>query len=117
MRAGAIHSSIEMRMTGGNPANEPLRAAAEYERAMPKAPEKKLVLELLREMRGDLAILRGRADEHSEELRTSRRQIHDWRETTATASGFAMHANIRGQELEQEIADLKKRVEKLEKAK
>jgi hypothetical protein len=29
MRAGAIHSSIEMRMPGANPASEPVRAAAE----------------------------------------------------------------------------------------
>ena len=82
---------------------------------MPKEPEN-LVLELLREMRGDIAILRERADEHSEELRALRGQIRDWQETTATATGFAMHANIRGQEMEREIADLKKRVEKLEKA-
>jgi septal ring factor EnvC (AmiA/AmiB activator) len=83
---------------------------------MPKEPEN-LVLTLLREMRGDVAILRERADEHSEELRALRKQIHDWQETTATATGFAMHANIRGQEMEQEIADLKRRVEKLEKPK
>jgi len=76
-----------------------------------------LVLTLLREMRGDVVVLRERADEHSEELRALRRQIHDWQETTATATGFAMHANIRGQEIEQEVAELKKRVERLEKAK
>ena len=83
---------------------------------MPKEPDD-LVLTLLREMRGDVAVLRERADEHSEELRALRKQIHDWQETTATATGFAMHANIRGQEIEQEIADLRKRIEKLEKAK
>jgi septal ring factor EnvC (AmiA/AmiB activator) len=82
---------------------------------MPEEPGN-LVLELLREMRGDVAILRERADEHNEELRALRRQIHDWQETTATATGFAMHATIRGQEIEQEIAELKKRIEKLEKA-
>jgi hypothetical protein len=44
---------------------------------MPKEPEN-LVLNLLREMRGDVSILRERADEHSEELRALCRQIHDW---------------------------------------
>ncbi len=55
---------------------------------MLKEPEN-LVLNLLREMRGDVSILRERTDEHSEELRALRRQIHDWQETTATATGFA----------------------------
>jgi hypothetical protein len=48
-----------------------------------------LILKLLREMRG---------------------------ETTATATGFAMHANLRGQSLEAEIEELKRRVESLEEA-
>ena len=64
---------------------------------MSEEPEN-LVLKLLREMRGDVAILRELADEHSEEFRALRRQIHDWQETTATATGFAMHANVRGEE-------------------
>ena len=83
---------------------------------MLKEPEN-LVLTLLREMRGDVAVLRERADEHSEELRALRKQIYDWQGTTATATGFAMHAKIRGQEIEQEIADPRKRIEKLEKGK
>lgn len=74
---------------------------------MPKEPEN-LALTLLHEMRDDVAVLRERVDDHSEELRALRKQIYDWQETTATATGFAMHANIRGQEIEQEIADLKK---------
>ena len=46
-----------------------------------------------------------------------RKDMRDWQETTATATGFAMHANIRNQALEAEIADLKRRVENLERAK
>jgi septal ring factor EnvC (AmiA/AmiB activator) len=76
-----------------------------------------LVLKLLREMRGDVAVLRERADEHSEEFKALRKEIRDWQETTATASGFAMHANIRGQKFEDELAELRRRVDELEKAK
>ena len=52
---------------------------------MPQEPEN-LVLQVMREMRSDVAILRERADEHSEELRALRKQIHDWQETTATTA-------------------------------
>jgi septal ring factor EnvC (AmiA/AmiB activator) len=76
-----------------------------------------LVLKLLREMRGDVAVLRERADEHSEEFKALRKEIRDWQEPTATASGFAMHANIRGQKFEDELAELRRRVDELEKAK
>jgi hypothetical protein len=76
-----------------------------------------LVLQLLREMRGEIAALRESASEHSELFKALRKDTRDWQETIATASGFAVHANIRGQSLEAEIADLRRRVEKLEKAK
>ena len=81
---------------------------------MAKEPDN-LVLQLLREMRGEVAALRESAEEHSELFKALRKDIRDWQETTATTAGFAMH--IRGQSMESEIADLKKRVEKLEKAK
>ncbi|MBI3274725.1 MAG: hypothetical protein HYZ60_01955, partial [Methylocystis sp.] len=58
-----------------------------------------------------------RSEEHSEQFKALRKEIRDWQETTATATGFSMHANIRNTALEVEIADLKKRVEKLEKVK
>ena len=61
---------------------------------MSEEPEN-LVLKLPREMRGDVSMLRERADGHSEELRALRRQIHDWQ----AATGFAMRANIRGREI------------------
>ena len=83
---------------------------------MAKEPEN-LILTLLREMRGDLATLQNRADENTADLKALRKQIQDWQETTATATGFAMHANIRNQALDAEIADLKRRVENLERAK
>jgi septal ring factor EnvC (AmiA/AmiB activator) len=75
-----------------------------------------LTATLPREIRGDLAHLRARADETATDMRALRKQIHDWQGTTATATGFAMRANVRGQALEDELADLPKRVEKLEKA-
>ena len=86
---------------------------------MAKEPDS-LVLQHLREMRGEIVALRESAEEHSELFKALRKDIRDWQETTATTAttaGFAMHANIRGQSMESEIADLKKRVEKLEKAK
>jgi len=81
---------------------------------MAKAPHD-LTTTILREIRGDLTHLRERADENTAELKALRKQIHDWQETTATATGFAMHANIRGQALEEQLAELRTRVEKLEK--
>jgi polyhydroxyalkanoate synthesis regulator phasin len=82
---------------------------------MSKEPEN-LILKLLREMRGDMTALRARADEHGADLKALRKEIRDGQVTTATATGFAMHANLRGQSLEEEIADLKRRVEILENA-
>jgi NTP pyrophosphatase (non-canonical NTP hydrolase) len=83
---------------------------------MAKEPDS-LVLQHLREMRGEITALRESAEEHSELFKALRKDTRDWQETTATTAVFAMHANILGQSMESEIADLKKRVEKLEKAK
>jgi hypothetical protein len=54
--------------------------------------------------------------EHSEEFKALRKEMHDWHEPIATATGYAMHANLRDSAIEAEIASLKQRVEKLEKA-
>ena len=54
---------------------------------------------------------------NAESMQSLRKDVHEWQETIATASGFAMHANVRNQKLEAEVAKLAKRVEKLEKAK
>jgi len=59
-----------------------------------------VVLQLLREMRGEIAALRESASEHSELFKALRKDVRDWQETIATASGFAAHANIRGQSLD-----------------
>jgi septal ring factor EnvC (AmiA/AmiB activator) len=83
---------------------------------MTKAPHD-LTGAILHEIRGDLTYLRKRADETTTELKTLTKQIPDWQETTATATGLAMHANIRGQALENELADIRSRLEKLEQAK
>ena len=69
-----------------------------------------LMLKMLRDIRATL-------DEHSEEFKSLRKEMHDWHETIATAAGFAMHANHRNSAIEVEIGDLKRRVEKLENAK
>jgi hypothetical protein len=76
-----------------------------------------LALKLLREMRGDVPVLREGADEHSQEFKGLRKAIRDWQETTATATGLAMHANIRGQNFGDEVAEHRKREDKLEPAK
>ena len=44
------------------------------------------------------------------------RSIEDWKETTATGVGFAAHANIRTDALEKEIADLKRRIDRIERS-
>jgi predicted nucleic acid-binding Zn-ribbon protein len=83
---------------------------------MSKEPDN-LVLKLLREMRVIL-------DEHSlahldtkAELRELKKQIYDWQETTATAVGLATHSNLRNQAIENQIADMAKRIDRLERAK
>jgi predicted nucleic acid-binding Zn-ribbon protein len=83
---------------------------------MSKEPDS-LVLKRLREMRVIL-------DEHSlahldtkAELRELNKQIYDWQETTATAVGLATHSNLRNQAIENQIADIAKRVDRLERAK
>ena len=43
-----------------------------------------LVLQLLREMRGEIAVLRESAEEHSELFKALRKDIRDWQETTAS---------------------------------
>ncbi len=74
-----------------------------------------LVLELLREMRGNIVVLRERAEEHSEQLKRIRKDMHEWQETTAIAVGFALHANLRHETLDQKRDELTKRIEMLEK--
>jgi hypothetical protein len=86
------------------------------EETVAKGPED-LTLKILQEIRGDVAHLRERSDQTTAELKALRKEIHEWQETTATSTGFAMHANIRVQGLDEQIAELRGRVEKLEQAK
>lgn len=75
-----------------------------------------MMLRLLRDIRGKLDEHDKRFDRTDEQLHDLRKAIEDWKETTATGVGFAAHANIRTEALEREIADLKKRMDRLEKA-
>jgi septal ring factor EnvC (AmiA/AmiB activator) len=74
-------------------------------------------LRLLREIR---ATQEGHSDllkQNTEELQHLRKEIHDWQETTATAVGFAAHANVRHEAVEKPLDDLTKRIERLGKKK
>ena len=76
-----------------------------------------MMLKMLRDIRATLDEHGKLLVEHSAEFKALRKEMHDWHETIATAAGFAMHANLRGNSVESEIEALKKRVEKLEQAK
>ncbi len=82
---------------------------------MAKEPDN-LVLELLREVRAEQGEMRDDVHALGEQLSAMRKEMGDWQETISTAAGFAMHANLRSQKIETELAALPKRVEKLEKA-
>jgi septal ring factor EnvC (AmiA/AmiB activator) len=75
-----------------------------------------LVLKLLREMRDAIQDVRAKVYEHDERFAELNKAIEDWQETTSTGTGFAMHASIRTQALEKEIAELKRRIDRLERA-
>ncbi len=75
-----------------------------------------LVLKMLREMREVLQEVRGKVFEHDGRFDEIRKTIEDWTETTATGVGFAAHANIRTDALEKEIAELKRRIDRLERS-
>jgi septal ring factor EnvC (AmiA/AmiB activator) len=83
---------------------------------MSKEPEN-LILTLLRELRAETGVVREDVRDLKDQMSQMRKDMQDWQETIATAGGFAMHSHLRGQKLEAELAALRKRVEKLEKAK
>ena len=76
-----------------------------------------IVLKLLREMRVILDEHSLAHLEHRASFKALDKKIDDWQETTATAVGLATHANLRNQAMEEQIAELVKRVSRLEKAK
>ena len=71
---------------------------------------------MLREIQATLAEHGKLLSRNSTTIEAMRKEMHDWQETVATASGFAVHANVRNQHFEVELKALRKRVEKLEKA-
>lgn len=75
-----------------------------------------LVLKMLREMREILDDVKGKVYEHDARFIELKKQIEDWQETTSTGVGFAAHANIRTPALEREIAEMKRRIDRLEQA-
>ena len=75
-----------------------------------------LVLKMLREMRQALQDVRNKVYEHDGRFEEIKKSIEDWKETTATGVGFAAHANIRNDALEKEIADLKRRMDRIERS-
>jgi hypothetical protein len=75
-----------------------------------------LVLKMLREMREILDDHTHRFEAHDRHFNELKKMIEDWQETTSTGVGFAAHANIRTQALEKEIADLKHRLDRLERS-
>jgi predicted nucleic acid-binding Zn-ribbon protein len=82
---------------------------------MSKEPDD-LILKMLREMRAERGDVREGVSDLNEKFGAMRKEIREGQEAIATTAGFAMHANLRGQRLEEEIADLKRRAEMLEKA-
>lgn len=57
-----------------------------------------------------------RFDEHDKRFDELQKAIEDWQETRSTGAGFALHANVRTQALEKEIAALKKRMDRIERS-
>lgn len=90
-----------------------------------------LVLELLRGVRGDVADLREGVrgiqndirgvrnvqDNHTLRFDFLEERVETLREATMTALGFAVNADEKHKKIEARLAELTKRVEKLEKAK
>jgi predicted nucleic acid-binding Zn-ribbon protein len=75
-----------------------------------------LVLSLLREMRASIEDVRVDVKDVRERVGDLGEKTEVWQRTIASAAGFAVHANSRNDKLEKELAALKKRGEKLEKA-
>ncbi|WP_442583269.1 hypothetical protein ACSBOB_15465 [Mesorhizobium sp. ASY16-5R] len=75
-----------------------------------------ILLRLLRDIRAKQDEHDKRFDAHDKRFDDLDKAIEDWKETTATGVGFAAHANIRNGALEKEIADLKRRKDRIERS-
>jgi len=73
------------------------------------------MLRLLREIRETQDQQTAVPGEHTKQFDGLRRGIHDWRETTATAVGFASHADIRIETLQKQVDALSERLDRLER--
>ncbi len=80
---------------------------------MAKEPDN-VVLKMLRDIREILGEHTKRFDEHDRRFDDLHKAIEDWKETTGV--GFAAHANIRTDALEKEIAELKRRIDRIERS-
>jgi phage shock protein A len=70
----------------------------------------------VKDMRGDVREIRTVLDSHTLRFDFLEERVEMLREGTLTAIGFAASANEQNRKLAQQIADLTKRVEKLETA-
>ena len=70
----------------------------------------------VKEMRGDVHEIKGVLESHTLRFDFLEERVEMLREGTLTAIGFAASANEQNKKLAQQIADLTKRVEKLEAA-
>lgn len=80
---------------------------------MAKEPDN-LVLKLLREMRDGQKKMQAVLDKHSEEFKKLHREILEWKQTSAAAGGYAIHANVQAGELQSKIDRIEKRLKRLE---
>ena len=70
---------------------------------------------LLREIQATQAEHTSMLKHQGADIREVRREMHDWQETTATALGFAGHANVRIESLQKQVDELTERLDRLER--
>ena len=70
---------------------------------------------ILRDLQATLAEHTKMLKEQGSDIKAMRREMHEWQESTATALGFAGHANIRIESLQKQVDALTERLERLER--
>jgi hypothetical protein len=80
---------------------------------MAKQPDD-MVVRILQQIQATLADQNRMHEEHRQAFDRIERRLDESLNTSITAIGLAGHANVRHGNVEEEIADLKKRVERLE---
>jgi hypothetical protein len=81
--------------------------------SMAKQPEE-MVIRILQQIQATLADHGRMHEEHPQAFDRIERRLDETLNTSITAIRLASHANVRHGSVEEEIADLKKRVERLE---